>query len=154
MSQSEKIALFFLRVGMGWYLFHAGVVKILDPTWTSAGFLSHTQFGFFNAFLSPSVLPIVDFLNEWGLTLIGLSFIFGVAVRVSSVFGALLLMLYYFAHGFPRPDEHTFIVNMHVIFSLVLLYLGKINAGEIMGLSSWIKKLPIFSNCPRFREWL
>ena len=138
---------------MGWYLFHAGIVKILNPEWTSVGFLSHAQFSFFNIFLYPSVLPIVDFLNEWGLTLIGLSFIFGVAVRISSVFGALILMLYYFAHGFPRPDEHTYIVNMHVIFSLVLLYLGKINAGEIMGLSSWLKELRIFSNCPKFREW-
>jgi thiosulfate dehydrogenase [quinone] large subunit len=28
-----------LRLAMGWVLFQGGIVKILDPSWTAAGFL-------------------------------------------------------------------------------------------------------------------
>ncbi len=155
MIKKQEVLIFLLRVGLGWYMFWAGITKVLNPEWTSAGFLSGAQFsGFFNLFLSPLILPFIDFLNEWGAIMIGLSFIFGVGVRLSSYFGAIMLMLYYFAHGFPRPDEHTYIVNLHVIFSLVFLYLGSINAGSVYGLSEWLKQLSIFRDCPRLRNWM
>ena len=42
---------------------------------------------FFQMLLDPSVLPIVNFINKWGLTLLGISLILGLFVRFSSPLG-------------------------------------------------------------------
>jgi len=156
MSQTQKILIFLMRIGLGWYMFWAGITKVLDPLWSSAGFLSGAKTfpAFFHLFLSPSILPIVNFLNQWGLTLIGLSLILGIAVRWSTYFGAALLMFYYFAHGFPRPDAYTYIVNLHVVFALTLLYLGSVRAGSIWGISGWFSRLSICSKFPAIRRFI
>lgn len=134
MVSHEKVLVFLLRISMGWYMFWAGITKVLDPSWSAASFLEHAAFPqFFHLFLHPAILPYVNLLNQWGLTLIGVALILGVSVRVASFCGVLLLMLYYFAHGFPRPDAHTYIVNTHFIFSLILLYLAYVRAGSVWG---------------------
>src|SRR3989344_8915902 len=124
MSKYQKISLFVLRLSVGWMFFYAGITKVVNPEWSAAGYLSGAKMfvGFYNWLLSPGILPTVNLVNEWGLTLLGISLILGIGVRLSSVLGALLMLLYYFVRlDFPYPDPNSFLVDYHIIFALVLL---------------------------------
>lgn len=79
----------------------------------------------------------MNFLNEWGLTLIGLALLLGLFVRFACVSGVLLMALYYLsALDFPYPDPHSFIVDQHVIYIFILLFLAFSNAGTFYGLDA------------------
>jgi len=119
-------------------MFYAGITKVLNPAWSASGYLStaNTFPGFFEWFLQPSVLPIINFINEWGLTLLGVSLILGIGVRLSSILGALLMLLYYFpVLEFPYiPGAHAYIVDDHIIYALVLVFFSAVRAGRYFGL--------------------
>ncbi|QQR54541.1 DoxX family membrane protein [Candidatus Peregrinibacteria bacterium] len=153
MTKSSKFFLFLLRISLGWMYLYAGLTKLLDPTWTSHGYLEGAKglSGFYNWLATPSVLPVVDFMNEWGLTLLGVSLILGIFVRLSGVLGALLMLLYYLALGFPYPNEHALIVDEHIIYIFALLYLAAIQAGRTWGLDEWCSRLPICKRFPKVR---
>ncbi len=155
MSTSSKFTLFILRVSVGWLMFYAGYTKLIDPTWSAAGYLkgAKTFPEFFNWFLQPGILPIVNFVNEWGLTLLGVSLILGIFVRFSSVLGAVLMMLYYFpVLQYPYPNPHSYIVDEHIIYALVLLFFAAVRAGRVWGFENWCSGLPICSRFPAYRR--
>lgn len=143
MSFSYKLSLTLLRVGLGWLMFYAGYTKIINPDWSAAGYLQNAQTftGFYQWLAQDSILPVVNFLNEWGLTLLGLSLIFGVFVRLSASLGALLMLLYYFpVLNFPYIGEHSFLVDDHIIYAVALLYLAIARAGRIWGLEKAVQR--------------
>jgi len=157
MERYQNITLFALRLSLGWLFFYAGITKVLNPNWTAEGYLrgAKTFFGFYQWLAGPDILPVVNFLNEWGLTLIGISLIVGIGVRLSSLLGALLMLLYYFpVLDFPYPNPHSYLVDEHIIYALVLLLLASFRAGRVWGLENWCSNLPICSKFPRLREWL
>src|SRR3989338_5112157 len=157
MATFQKLSFFLLRAGMGWLMLYAGVTKIIDPTWSAAGYLggAKTLPGFYQWLLQPSILPIVNFANEWGLPLLGISLILGVFVRLSSLLGAALMLLYYFPIlDFPYPSPNSYIVDQHVIFIFVLALFAAMRAGRIWGLENWCSNLPICRRFPRYRAWL
>ena len=156
-SYSMKLSLFALRIAMGWLMFYAGITKLLNPTWSSAGYLTGAKtFPEFYAWLTrPEILPITNFANEWGLTLLGVSLILGVFVRLSSLGGALLMILYYFpVLTFPTIKTTAFIVDEHIMYALVLLFFAAVKAGRVWGLENWYSKLPVCSKFPRLRAFL
>ncbi len=135
----QKIVLFALRVGVGALMLYAGITKLLDPTWSAAGYLlgARSFTGFFHWLAQPSILPVVNTLNSWGLTLLGLALILGIGVRIASNLGAVLMLLYYAALPFPFPNATSFIIDDHIIYALILLYLAAVGAGQIWGLEEW-----------------
>lgn len=138
-------------------MFYAGITKVLNPEWSSAGYLqgAKTFSGFFQWFLQPGILPVVNFVNEWGLTLLGISLLLGVFVRLSSLLGVLLMLLYYFPIlDFPYPNPHSYIVDEHIIYAFVLLFFAAVRPGRVWGLENWCANLPICSRFPRLRAWL
>lgn len=157
MRNFQKISLFLLRISMGWLMFYAGITKVINPKWSAAGYLkgAKTFVNFYHWLAGPGILPIVNFVNEWGLTLLGVSLIFGIGVRLSSILGAILMLLYYFPIlDFPYPNPHSFLVDEHIIYALVLLLFASLRAGRIWGLENWCSNLPICSKFPRLRAWL
>src|SRR3989338_6250431 len=157
MTKAQKIFLFLLRISLGWLFFYAGITKVFNPEWSAAGYLkgAKTFVGFYQWLINPGVLPIINFVNEWGLTLLGLSLIFGVFARLSSVLGAALMLLYYFPIlQFPYPNPHLYLVDEHIIYAVVLLVFAAIKAGRVCGLESWCSNLPICSRFPRLRDWV
>ena len=157
MSRFQHLSLFFLRIALGWMYFYAGVTKLLDPQWSALGYLkgAKTFPWLFGWFAQPQILPVVNFLNEWGLTLIGLSLILGVVVRLSSSLGALLTALYYLPildTFYPNP--HSFVVDEHIIYIASFLVLIGFHAGRFWGLEKWCSSLPICSKFPKLRYWL
>ena len=150
MTYSQKISLFLLRISLGGLFFYAGITKVFNPAWSAVGYLkgAKTFTGFYNFVASPEVLPITDFVNQWGLTLLGVSLILGIGVRLSSVLGAVLMMLYYFPIlDFPYPNPHSYIVDEHIVYAIALLVLNGFRAGRVWGLANWCSRLPI---CARF----
>ena len=157
MAQFQKVSLFLLRVSLGWMFFYAGITKILNPEWSAVGYLkgAKTFAGFYQFLTQPGILPITNFVNEWGLTLLGISLIFGVFVRLSSILGAALMLLYYFPIlDFPYPNAHSFIIDEHIIYALALTLLAPWRAGRTYGLENWCANLPVCSKFPKLREWL
>lgn len=156
MTKAQKITLVFLRVTLGWMFFWAGITKVINPEWSAAGYLkgAKTFAGFYEWLANPNMLPVINFVNEWGLTLLGVSLILGIGVRMSSILGALLMLLYYLPIlDFPYPNTHSFIVDEHIIFAAALLFLAAIRAGRTGGLENWCANLPLCSKFPRLREW-
>ncbi|MFH1193378.1 MAG: DoxX family protein [bacterium] len=153
-----KASLFFARVALGWMMFYAGITKILDSDWTAEGFLrgAKTFSAFYNWLVQPNVMPTINFINEWGLTLLGISLIFGIAVRLSSILGAALMLLYYFPIlQFPYPNAHSFIVDEHIIYISVLVLFTAVRAGRIWGLENWCANLKICKSYSRFhKKWI
>jgi uncharacterized membrane protein YphA (DoxX/SURF4 family) len=99
-----------LRILVGWHFLYEGIVKLMDPGWSAKIYLMGSSWIFSDIFHwmsdSAGLIIVVDFLNTWGLILIGLSLFIGLLVRWSSLAGALLLLFYFAAY--PPIPGHTF----------------------------------------------
>ena len=99
---SRQFPLALLRIIVGWHFLYEGWTKLMSSGWTSSGFLKFATgpfAGFFHWLGSNgAVVPVIDQFNIWGLTLIGLALMLGVAIRAAALSGMLLLALYYFAY--------------------------------------------------------
>lgn len=125
-----------VRILIGWHFLYEGWVKLIDPNWSAAGYLNAASGPFAGLFhwmaSSRAIVAVVNPLNEWGLTLIGLALILGVLVRPASWAGAALLALYYLAQpptGVPYngPNEGTYlVVNKNLIEMAALIALALI----------------------------
>jgi thiosulfate dehydrogenase (quinone) large subunit len=134
-----------LRVLIGWHFLYEGLVKVANPDWSSAPYLMDSGgflAGFFHSLTYHSVvLHTVDFLNEWGLILIGLGLILGIFTQYSTLAGIFLLALYYLSHppfpglSFSVPSEGSYlIVNKTLIELVALLVLYLFPTGNLVGL--------------------
>jgi thiosulfate dehydrogenase (quinone) large subunit len=143
-TKTQKVLLFSMRVTLGFFMLYAGLTKIIDPKWSAAGYLSGAaHFKDFYAWLSqPGMIGITNFANEWGLTLLGVSLILGIFVRLSSVLGAAVMVLYYLVLSFPHPDAHSLIIDQHIIFALMMLYFASVGAGRFWGIDGKLARLP------------
>ena len=133
------MAITVLRVLLGWLFFYAGVTKILDASWTATGFLesAKTFSGFYSFLAHPLLIGLVNVANEWGLTLIGLALIFGFWVRIASLLGIIMMILYYFAANNLPLVANGFLVDQHIIYAAALLVLRYLDAGLYLGLDGW-----------------
>ena len=150
----DRGIIFVLRVFVGWTFLYAGTWQIWEH-YSAAGFLGHgvTFHNFFAIFATPAVLPVTDFLMKWGHLLIGLSLVSGLLVRVSGPFGALLMVTYYFAHmQWPFIENHlNFLVDFHLVYAVVLVYLIAHNAGHVWGLDGLLERLHVVERHPTLR---
>ncbi|MFB6096964.1 MAG: DoxX family protein [Haloferacaceae archaeon] len=161
-------SLFLLRLVMGWTLFQGGVTKLItyldsnpENNWTAAGFLTHLPEGnpFTGLFASMAGNPLIDILNMWGLTLVGLALILGVLVRWSAFWGAVM-MLFYWAASLSGgllaglPIAHGWVVDDHLVYALLLFGLGAFGAGRILGLDAYLEDLSFVAKNPWLRYLL
>ena len=134
-SKAQISWLVILRVAIGWHFLYEGLVKLVNPNWSSVGFLldSGGIFGsfFHNLASNPNTVRIIDHLNIWGLILVGLSLILGLFSRPAILGGILLLGLYYLSHPpftgirYAAPNEGSYLLvnkNLIELFALAVLY--------------------------------
>jgi thiosulfate dehydrogenase (quinone) large subunit len=152
----EEILIVFFRVTIGWTFLWAGIHHFGDDKYI-VGFLSHTKtfHDVYAPFTSPMVVPVLTFLVEYGHLLIGLSLISGLLVRASAPFAIMLMLLYWTAHmDFPYIENvNNFLVDYHIVFAGVLVYLIVKRAGHVWGLDGWIEDLKAVQQTPALR-WL
>lgn len=142
MTSKAKISLFLLRTSLGFMFFSSAFSKIINQDWSALGYLekAKTFSGFYQWLASPANIGWVNFLNAWGMLLIGLALVFGFATKLASFFGILLMLLYYLPIlQFPYADKNL-IVDQHIIYILVFLLLISFDAGKIWGLDNLFKK--------------
>lgn len=136
MNYTGRLSLFIMRVALGWFYLYAGITKVINPNWDASFYLKGAKIGagFYSMLLSPGVLPIVNFVNAWGLTLLGVSLIIGLLVRYSAPLGMVLMALYYIPLGIIHPDAHSMVVDDHIIYITALFVLFSTHAGRYWGL--------------------
>ena len=87
-SKLQSSALIILRLTIGWHFLYEGGVKVLNPHWTAKSYLLDSG-GFLKGFFefiagNQALLSVSDAANAWGLTLIGISLLFGIFTRYAS----------------------------------------------------------------------
>lgn len=144
-TRIQNIIIFLLRISMGWVFLFAAYRQLPNPDWSAAGFLENASLfpSFFNFFTSPEILPIINTIIPWAHLLIGLGLLFGLGMRLAAFGGATLMFLYYI----PRLDgfmvgQNNFIVEYHLVYTLVIIYLAAIGAGRVYGLEGCLEKFP------------
>jgi thiosulfate dehydrogenase [quinone] large subunit len=148
-NKLQVIALTTLRVLIGWHFFYEGIAKLLKDSWSAKGFLMQSKWIFSGIFkwiaASPDVLDIVNFLNMWGLVLIGLGLILGCFTRIASYSGMALVLIYYicnppfvgYFYSIPMEGNYLF-VNKNLVEAAALFVLALSNNGQYYGLDRLI----------------
>lgn len=142
----QLAALVALRVLIGWHFLYEGLAKITNPYWTSAGYLSASKPWLAEVFIAlaadPGALSVVDFLNKWGLALIGVALILGLFTRLAVAVGAMLVFIYYVvAPSYATASEGGYlIVNKTLIETVALVVLAAFPTGEHFGLDGLLFK--------------
>ena len=130
-SKWQLIWLVALRVVIGWHFIYEGMVKVVNPNWSSVSYLLDSSGWFEEWFLSiaanSDLLRVADFLNIWGLIAIGAGLILGVFTRVAKWSGILLLIFYYLSHppfiglSYAMPMEGSYLIVNKVLIELIAL---------------------------------
>ena len=142
---------FAFRMLMAWTFLYAASHQVFNPKFSAAGFLRQTKtfHDVYAIFTSPSLDPILTFLVGYGHLLIGLSLLVGLLVRVSSLAGVALLLVYWTAHmEWPYiENSNNLIVDYHIVYATVCIYLFASRAGHVLGLDGVIAHWkPVQSN--------
>jgi thiosulfate dehydrogenase [quinone] large subunit len=141
----QRGVLVALRFIIGWHFLYEGLHKLIYPEWSAQGFLDNAQWIFSGVaewmVSNPGVLNTVDFLNTWGLILIGLGLILGMFTRIASLAGCALLLLYYLFNppfigmDLTGPMEGNYLmVNKTLIEAVALLYIALTPLSRYLGL--------------------
>ena len=132
-----SFSIFLLRVTIGGLFLYSGVTQVMDKTWSAESYLKGAKVlpQLFNFLLDPAVLPYVTLVNQWALVIIGASLVLGLFVRWSAPAGLILMILYYLpVLHFPYVSNNFFIVDDHIVYAAVLLFLAVVGAGQVWGL--------------------
>ena len=131
MEKFKSLFLLFLRLVIGWHLLYEGLIKLFSPGWSAAGYLEGS-YGFLSGFFhsiaaNPGIMQAVNFMNIWGLILIGAGLFLGILIRISAISGIVLILMYYFAYPpfgmfnfFITQEGHYWIINRNFIECIAL----------------------------------
>ena len=150
-SVFQTFVLVFLRILIGWHFLYEGIAKLLNPYWTSAGYLSESKWMFSGLFTAiadnTALLKVVDFLNIWGQIAIGVALLTGLLTSWACLAGILLLLIYYVCnppfvgYSYTVPSEGNYlIVNKILIEMAALGILLAFPTGKIVGLDGLLFK--------------
>ncbi len=142
---------FLLRLALGVMFLMAASSKLGADNWTAASYLSNATGPFAVWFQSLAGNTAIDLLNMYGQLLIGLGLVFGLMVRPAAFFGALLMLLYYFAQ-FTQNTAHGFI-DSHLIYACIFLLLLSGGFGHVWGLDGVVGRQPSLQG-KQWTKWL
>jgi uncharacterized membrane protein YphA (DoxX/SURF4 family) len=151
---STQVITWFLtitRIVIGWQFLYEGISKIIVSGWSSAPYLAGSKWIFAPVFHqmagNSTITSVVDFLNIWGMTLVGLALILGLFVRWASAGGALMLLFYFVAYPpipgymFGVPAEGSYLwVNRNLIEFFILITYCFLSSENQFGLDRLYKK--------------
>ncbi len=147
MDSTTRRFAFAFRMLMAWTFLYAASHQVLNPKFSAAMFLSNTKtfHDLYAPLTNPAYDPILTFLVSYGHLAIGVSLLLGLAVRISSLAGIALLLTYWTAHmEWPYIENHNnLIVDYHIVYATVCLFLFASNAGHVLGLDKFAARLPL-----------
>lgn len=148
-----------LRLAIGWIflwpffdkLFGLGFSTVPGKAWMdgaspTVGFLKFATKGpFAHIFKSLAGNAWVDWLFMLGLLFIGLALIYGILIKLSAMFGSIMLFFMWLAALLP---EHNPLIDEHIIYIVVLIMLAQTKAGESLGFGNEWSKFKIVKKYP------
>jgi uncharacterized membrane protein YphA (DoxX/SURF4 family) len=149
-NKQNKYTIWFftlLRIVIGWHFLYEGISKLFNPGWSSTAYLMESKWlfsGFFHWVISNNTaLSVVDFINIWGLIIIGICLFTGLFTRIASISGAFLLILYYianppFVYSSIPSLNHFYIINYNLIEAVVLIGLASLRPEYFFGIKRLI----------------
>ena len=150
-TTNQLTALVALRMLIGWHFLYEGVTKMMNPYWTSAGYLADSQWIFSGLFTriasNPFLLATADAVTKWGLVLIGIGLMLGLLTRAAALAGVVLVFLFYICnppllgYDYSMPTEGSYlVVNKTLIEMVALCVLLLFPTGKIVGLDNLISR--------------
>ncbi len=151
MKKYVSYLLTILRILVGWHFMYEGISKLLINGWSAKMYLLGSKWlfsGFFHWMASsPDIMRIVDFLNIWGLILIGFSLFVGLFVRWSALFGAILLLFYFISYpalpGYTfntiSEGSYLFVTKTFIELFLLIVYTA-LPSDFYFGADRWMKR--------------
>ena len=141
-----------LRVVIGWHFLYEGIAKLSKPSWSAAGFLLQSRGPFAGLFhwmaADPDRLAVINQMNMWGLTAIGLGLVLGCFTRLASASGILIILLFYLCNPpFPGyfysiPMEGSYVVvNKNLVELVGLAVVLVTGSGRVAGIDRVIHGL-------------
>ena len=124
----------FIRIAIGWHFLYEGVSKLLTGSWSSAAYLAGSKWVFAPVFHwmagNANMIVLIDFLNIWGMTLVGLGLMLGLFTRWASAGGALMLFFYFIAYppipgymlGVPAEGSYLWVNKTFIEFFVLLAF--------------------------------
>lgn len=156
-SRSQLTCLVILRVLIGWYFLYEGLAKIMSPSWSSYAYLRDSK-GIFAPFFTmltdhAFIMDVVNYINIYGLTAIGLCLVLGCFVKYANIGAVVLLSLYYLSHP-PLIDVHYLIrpegsylwVDKNLIMLSAVVVLMLFPTSKEIGLDRLIYKKKLSKN--------
>ncbi len=154
-----------LRILIGAAFLYLGIGKLNDADFLYGG-LMHTleEYGrpwpFYQEILSRYVelhQTYFTFAVSIGAVLLGVSFLLGAFVSLSSFFGAVMVLNFGLATSYGSPER----CGLYLAGALVLLLMGRMGAGFTWGLDGWlvgrlpeiVVLLPLRLSVPAFRKF-
>jgi thiosulfate dehydrogenase [quinone] large subunit len=152
LSRLQMATVVALRVLIGWHFLYEGLSKLTTPGWSAAGYLLQARgpcAGLFRWMAAdPDVLAVVNQLNMWGLSLIGLGLLLGCLTRLASAAGILVIALFYLCNPpfvgyfYSIPMEGSYlIVNKNLVELAALAVVLVTGSGRAAGLDRIIHGL-------------
>lgn len=150
-SRGQTLWLVVLRLLIGWHFLYEGLVKILSSGWTAYPYLMDSQ-GFLSDFFQqtvadPGLLTVSNYINMYGLTLVGLGLILGCFSRIAAIGGVVFLSLFYLSHppfigaDYMMPTEGSYLwVDKNLIEIGALMVLIYFPTSHIIGLDRYLSK--------------
>ncbi|HUG39314.1 MAG TPA: DoxX family membrane protein [Longimicrobiales bacterium] len=163
MTNFQTGTLVGLRIIIGWHFLYEGLAKLANPYWTSAGYLAESQWIFADLFIrvaaSPAAVTAVDYINMWGLTLIGLALLLGLFARTATIAAIALLALYYISAppfpglSYPMPAEGSYLIVNKVLIEMgALLVLLAFPTARTWGLDRFLDRFRARRKAPATAE--
>ena len=140
-----------VRILIGWHFLYEGIAKIMASGWSSAPYLAGSKWIFAPVFTAmagnSSIIAVVDFINIWGMMLVGLGLILGLFSRWASLVGAVMMFFYFIAYPpipgymFGVPVEGSYLwVNRNLIELFVLAAFVFVTPASWYGLDGLIAR--------------
>lgn len=153
-SSGLKVILFFARLLMGGSLIGLGIRLFVGggwDAWNSIGVVlpsTYPRGPIGDIFLAFWGNQFVIQLLIWSSVLVGIALVLGVAVRLASYGGILIMLMLYLAVIPPG----SVILNQHVIYIVVFLFLVVGEAGKVGGFDSLL--VPLEEKYPKLKYLL
>ncbi|MDR0750956.1 MAG: DoxX family membrane protein [Tannerellaceae bacterium] len=151
-TKAQLTWLIVLRVFIGWHFAYEGLVKILNPKWTSLPYLLDSQGPIASFFISltqdAAMVDMVNVMNKWCLLLIGLALITGCLSRIASIGGILLLIMYTLSHpsfvaaSYLMPFEGSYLwIDKNLVECAALAVLCTFPTSHVIGIDRYLKNI-------------
>jgi thiosulfate dehydrogenase [quinone] large subunit len=148
MKDKERYIWAALRIGMGWLLlwpfldklFGLGFATASKDAWIAGGsptfgYLKFATSGpFASLFQGLAGNPAVDWLFMLGLLFVGLALLLGIGVNIAGYSGAVMMLLLWLSR---LPPENNPVLDEHIVYTIVLIGLARVKAGQWVGLGKW-----------------